>query len=198
MWPTYLRAGANAMAGMGRRSTGRTDDNRTVQPGSLNVSALSRKPGQDDGMTDTPAGPLWLFTDGGARKSGNSSNGPAAAAYIIKDGHGRILAKGAKPIGVATNNEAEYWALIFGLRAAQTYGTGELRWASDAELVVNHMMGEYRVRAAHLRTLYARAKKAAEHFTRFLPEHRSREDPEIAAVDKLYNEVLDAYDAAGP
>ena len=130
--------------------------------------------------------PLWLFTDGGAR--GNP--GPAAAAFIIKDGQGRILAQDAECIGATSNNHAEYRSLILGLRAAQAHGTGDLHWASDSLLVVNQMKGTNKVKEPRLKVLHADATNAIGHF-KLLPEHRRREDPEIAAVDKLYNKALD-------
>jgi ribonuclease HI len=129
---------------------------------------------------------LWLYTDGGAR--GNP--GPAAAAYILKNGQGRVVSQRAECIGVSTNNEAEYRALILGLRAAQDHGSGHLHWASDSLLVVNQMRGTNKVREPRLQVLHADAQNAIGQF-KLLPEHRPRADPEIAAADRLYNKALD-------
>jgi ribonuclease HI len=79
--------------------------------------------------------PLWLYTDGASR--GNP--GPAATGFVISDDRGRVLLEHAECIGSATNNQAEYRALIQGLQAAKRFGTGYLTWVSDSELVVRQM-----------------------------------------------------------
>jgi ribonuclease HI len=129
---------------------------------------------------------LRLFTDGGAR--GNP--GPAAAAYVITDESGHRVAAHAECIGETTNNEAEYRALLLGLRAARTLGTQELHWASDSQLVVRQMTGEYKVQNERLRALNQAAWEAAEGIT-LVPEHRPRTDSAIAAVDGMVNAALD-------
>jgi ribonuclease HI len=74
-----------------------------------------------------------LFTDGGAR--GNP--GPAAYAYVLETGDGTVLAAHGETIGVATNNVAEYSAVVEGLRKAAELQLSELEVVSDSELVVN-------------------------------------------------------------
>ncbi len=90
-----------------------------------------------------------LFTDGGAR--GNP--GPAAAAYVLEAEDGTVLDARGEAIGVATNNVAEYRALVAGLEKAVELGVGELEVVSDSELLVKQMNGEYRVKNAALREL---------------------------------------------
>jgi ribonuclease HI len=83
-----------------------------------------------------------LFTDGGAR--GNP--GPAAYAYVLEDESGDVVAAHGEAMGVATNNVAEYSALVAGLEKAVELGVGELEVVSDSELMVKQMRGEYRVK----------------------------------------------------
>jgi ribonuclease HI len=82
-----------------------------------------------------------LFTDGGAR--GNP--GPAAFAYVLETDDGTVLDARGEAIGVATNNVAEYSALVAGLRRAVEAGVDELEVVSDSELLVKQMRGEYLV-----------------------------------------------------
>ena len=90
-----------------------------------------------------------LYTDGGAR--GNP--GPAAFAYVLEDEDGDVLAAHGEAIGVATNNVAEYSALVAGLEKAGELGVTELEVVSDSELMVKQMRGEYRVKNEALREL---------------------------------------------
>ena len=83
-----------------------------------------------------------LFTDGGAR--GNP--GPAAYGYVIEADDGTVLAAHGEKIGVATNNVAEYRALIAGLAKAVELAVPELEVVSDSELLVKQMTGVYRVK----------------------------------------------------
>jgi ribonuclease HI len=87
-----------------------------------------------------------LYTDGGAR--GNP--GPAAAAYVLETQDGTVLEARGETIGVATNNVAEYRALVAGLAKALELGVDELEVVSDSELLVKQMNGEYRVKNAAL------------------------------------------------
>ena len=98
-----------------------------------------------------------LFTDGGAR--GNP--GPAAFAYVLEAEDGTVLASHGEAIGVATNNVAEYRALLAGLERAAELGVDELEVVSDSELMVKQMRGEYRVKNAALRDLSVEAGRLA-------------------------------------
>src|SRR5438045_8338749 len=127
-----------------------------------------------------------LFTDGGAR--GNP--GPAAFAYVLEAEDGGVLAAHGEAIGVATNNVAEYRALVAGLEKAAELGVDELEVVSDSELLVKQMRGEYRVKNEALRELAQRAAAAARRVGRVTYTAVRREHNELA--DRLVNEALDA------
>ena len=98
-----------------------------------------------------------LFTDGGAR--GNP--GPAASAFVLEAEDGTVLEARGTAIGVATNNVAEYRALVDGLGRASELGISELEVVSDSELLVKQMRGEYRVKNEALRVLHRDASTLA-------------------------------------
>ncbi len=127
-----------------------------------------------------------LWTDGGAR--GNP--GPAAYAYVLEAEDGTVLAAHGEAMGVATNNVAEYSALIAGLGRAVELAVGELEVVSDSELMVKQMRGEYRVRNATLRELSVRAARLARELGSVRYTAVRREHNELA--DRLVNEALDA------
>jgi ribonuclease HI len=127
-----------------------------------------------------------LSTDGGAR--GNP--GPAAYGYVLEADDGTILAAHGETIGVATNNVAEYRALIAGLEKAIEVGVDELEVVSDSELLVKQMKGEYRVKNENLRPLAVQASRLARQVGRVRWTSVRREHNELA--DRLVNEALDA------
>jgi ribonuclease H / adenosylcobalamin/alpha-ribazole phosphatase len=127
-----------------------------------------------------------LFTDGGAR--GNP--GPAAAAYVLEAEDGTMLAAHGEAIGVATNNVAEYRALVAGLAKALELGVDELEVVSDSELLVRQMRGEYRVKNATLIELSLEAAALARSVGRVRYTAVRREHNELA--DRLVNEALDS------
>ena len=127
-----------------------------------------------------------LFTDGGAR--GNP--GPAAFGYVIEAEDGTVLAAHGEAIGVATNNVAEYRALLAGLERAAEVGVDELEVVSDSELLVKQMRGEYRVKNAALRELVDQAHRLERRLARVTYTAVRREHNELA--DRLVNEALDA------
>ena len=127
-----------------------------------------------------------LFTDGGAR--GNP--GPAASAYVLEAEDGTVLATRGEAIGVATNNVAEYRALIAGLAKAGELGVAELEVVSDSELLVKQMTGVYRVKNAALQELSLEAARLARRIGRVRYTAVRREHNELA--DRLVNEALDA------
>ena len=131
-----------------------------------------------------------LSTDGGAR--GNP--GPAAYAYVLEADDGTVLAAHCEAIGVATNNVAEYSALVAGLEKAIEVGVSELEVISDSELMVKQMRGEYRVKNEALRDLSARASRLAREVGSVSYKAVRREQNKLA--DQLVNEALDA-EAAG-
>ena len=127
-----------------------------------------------------------LFTDGGAR--GNP--GPAAAAYVLEAEDGTVLAAHGEAIGLATNNVAEYRALVAGLESARDLGVEELEVVSDSELVVKQMRGESKVKNEALRELSLRAAQVARELRAVRYTAVRREHNELA--DRLVNEALDA------
>ena len=131
-----------------------------------------------------------LSTDGGAR--GNP--GPAAYAYVLEADDGTVLAAHGEAIGVATNNVAEYSALVAGLEKAIEVGVTDLEVISDSELMVKQMRGEYRVKNEALRDLSVRASQLAREVGSVSYKAVRREQNKLA--DQLVNEALDA-EAAG-
>ena len=127
-----------------------------------------------------------LFTDGGSR--GNP--GPAAYAYVLEAGDGTVLAEHGERIGVATNNVAEYRALVEGLRKAADLQVDEVEVVSDSELLVNQMQGNYKVKNEALRELWLDANELADRLRKVTFTAVRREHNELA--DRLVNEALDA------
>ena len=127
-----------------------------------------------------------LFTDGGAR--GNP--GPAAYAFVLEAEDGTVLAAEGQAIGVATNNVAEYSALVAGLERAVELGLDEVDVVSDSELLVKQMLGDYRVKNEALRGLSLEALRLARRLRKVTYRAVRREHNELA--DRLVNEALDA------
>ena len=127
-----------------------------------------------------------LSTDGGAR--GNP--GPAAFGYVLETGDGTVLAAHGETIGVATNNVAEYRALVAGLASALERAVTELEVVSDSELLVKQMRGEYKVKNEALRVLQREAAELADRLERVTFTAVRRAHNELA--DSLVNEALDS------
>ena len=126
-----------------------------------------------------------LSTDGGAR--GNP--GPAAYGYVLEAEDRTVLDARGERIGIATNNVAEYRALLAGLERAVELGVDELEVVSDSELVVKQMRGEYKVKNAALAELKAEAEGLARRLPKVVYTAVRREHNELA--DRLVNEALD-------
>ena len=126
-----------------------------------------------------------LSTDGGAR--GNP--GPAAFAYVLETDDGTVLDARGEAIGVATNNVAEYRALVAGLEKAAELGLDEIEVVSDSELLVKQMRGEYRVKNAALAVLKDDAEQLADRIGRVTYRAVRREQNTLA--DSLVNQALD-------
>jgi ribonuclease HI len=126
-----------------------------------------------------------LFTDGGSR--GNP--GPAAYAFVLEAEDGTILDARGEAIGIATNNVAEYSALVAGLERAIEAGVGELEVVSDSELMVKQMRGEYKVKNRALQDLFLDASRLARKVGGVTYTAVRREHNELA--DSLVNEALD-------
>ena len=129
---------------------------------------------------------LVVNVDGGAR--GNP--GPAAIAAVVTTPDGEVLEERSEAIGVATNNVAEYRALLLGIARARAQGAREIELVGDSELIVRQVRGEYRVKDAALRDLHARVTEALDGFESWSIRHVRREENEPA--DTLVNATLDA------
>lgn len=126
-----------------------------------------------------------IHVDGASR--GNP--GPAAAGAVISDGRGKTVARLKRALGSATNNVAEYSALVMGLKKARALGLARATVYSDSELLVKQMTGEYRVKSPNLKSLYAEARELARGFELFAISHIPREKNSVA--DGLANAALD-------
>jgi len=131
-----------------------------------------------------------IYTDGGAR--GNP--GPAAGGGVIVASDGTVIAEVSEFLGVATNNVAEYQALIATLQRALEAGCTDVEVCLDSELVVRQLNGEYRVKDAKMRPLHASATSLLRKFASSRVRHIPREENKRA--DKLVNAVLDAHATA--
>ncbi|MBD3261371.1 MAG: reverse transcriptase-like protein [Candidatus Altiarchaeales archaeon] len=126
-----------------------------------------------------------LYTDGGAR--GNP--GPAATGVVLKLGEDTLYE--SKYLGVKTNNQAEYEALIQGMSLAVKHKTEELLCHTDSEVVAKQMRGEYKVHDSKLRKLYAEAKDLEKKFLKVTYNHLPRSNPDIRKADAQVNRTLD-------
>jgi ribonuclease HI len=124
--------------------------------------------------------------DGGAR--GNP--GPAAIAAVATNPKGEILAERSERIGEATNNVAEYRALLLGIDLARELGADEVELIGDSELIVRQVEGSYKVKQAGLKPLHGEVRKALDGLGNWSIRSVKREQNEEA--DRLVNEALDA------
>jgi ribonuclease HI len=128
---------------------------------------------------------LILRTDGAAR--GNP--GPAAAGLVIESPNGDQIACGKHYLGILTNNQAEYRALILGLTEIVRFRPAEILVYMDSELVVRQMNGQYRVKDELLRRIYNEAQLLVRQLPKVTIQHVRR--GQNARADKLANEALD-------
>ena len=134
-----------------------------------------------------PPGPaeVILFTDGAAR--GNP--GPAGLGIVITDPQGRTLKTHCRYIGKATNNEAEYRALILGLETALQLGARIVHVRLDSELIARQLQGQYKVKAGNLLALYHQAQTLLRRFEQttitHVPRHLNRR------ADQMANQAID-------
>src|SRR5439155_18263849 len=128
---------------------------------------------------------LTLEFDGGSR--GNP--GPAGIGVVLRAQDGTALVTLGRFIGRATNNVAEYRALITALEEAKELGAKKLLIRGDSELIVKQMRGEYRVKNADLRDLYDEAQFLLHQFDEAKIEHNLRDKNKLA--DKLANRAMD-------
>ena len=125
-----------------------------------------------------------IFTDGASR--GNP--GPAAIGATIKDEQGRLISSISQRIGLTTNNQAEYRAIIAALEQAIGLGATQVDVRSDSELVVRQITGRYRVKKASLKPLYMKVRQLQSQLESFTITHIPRQ--QNIAADILANAAL--------
>jgi ribonuclease HI len=137
---------------------------------------------------DPPAGGgvFTVHVDGGAR--GNP--GPAAIGVVVTGSDGELVDEVAERIGVATNNVAEYRAVLRGLQRAAALGAREVDLVNDSELVARQLTGAYKVKHPAMKPLYEQAISALRGFDRW--SIRSVPRAQNAHADALVNQALDA------
>jgi ribonuclease HI len=135
----------------------------------------------------TGRGKIQIVTDGSCRPN----PGPAVIGYGIYDEHGNPLEERTEYIGYATNNEAEYKAIIAALDCATGYCRGDVEHFTDSELVVKQLNGQYRVRAQHLKPLIEEIFTKRQYFQSVIHLHLPRTNPKIQRIDDLVNQKLD-------
>jgi len=129
---------------------------------------------------------VTIYTDGASR--GNP--GHAGIGAVILGANGSCLMELSEWIGIATNNEAEYIALIKALEAAKGLGVRKVSVRADSELVVLQMIGTYAVKSPRLRPLFMKAQRLKREFDEFDINHIERE--ENAHADMLANLGIDS------
>ena len=130
---------------------------------------------------------LKAYSDGASR--GNP--GISAIAFMIMTEEGRLLKKYSKYVGIRTNNQAEYEALISALESASKLTDQEVTCCMDSELVVKQLDGKYRVRNPKLKSLWLEVQELKQKFQRITFKSVPRTDIKIEQVDRLANQVLD-------
>jgi len=129
---------------------------------------------------------LVVNVDGGAR--GNP--GPAAVAAVVATPDGEVIERTGELIGEATNNVAEYRAMLLGIERARALGAREVELIGDSELIVRQLRGEYKVKDRNLAELHRRARAALAELERWSVRNVRREHN--AEADRIVNETLDA------
>ncbi|MBN2240824.1 MAG: ribonuclease HI family protein [Dehalococcoidales bacterium] len=112
-----------------------------------------------------------MYTDGGA----DPNPGPGAIGVVIKNEAGETIDTISQPVGIVTNNKAEYMAVIAALEKAKTLGIEEVRMYADSQLIVRQLNGEYRVRNAQLKPLYQKVIDLKKTFKQYSIEYIPRE-----------------------
>jgi len=135
---------------------------------------------------------VWrLFTDGASK--GNP--GPAGAGWVLTSDQDSDSFKECKFLGQATNNEAEYQALILGLQQALSYGVQEIKIYMDSELLVRQLNGDYRVKNQRLKVFFYQVRDLLMKFLKYDIIHIPREENREA--DQMANEAILRSGSAG-
>lgn len=127
-----------------------------------------------------------IYTDGGSR----NNPGPSALGVVITDDKGKILKEYSHYLGEATNNQAEYEAVIFALQKARQLKIKELEIRIDSELIGKQLLGKYKIKDPDLQLLFIKAWNLRLDFKKFDIKIISREQNKKA--DKLVNQELDS------
>jgi len=127
---------------------------------------------------------VHIYTDGGSR----SNPGPAGIGVVIKDEKGNILVEFQKYLGEATNNIAEYSAVIYGLQEALFLGAKNAILYLDSELVAKQLTGEYKVKDKDIKLFFQIAGHLQKGFAKFEIKQIPREENKEA--DKLVNKAI--------
>lgn len=127
-----------------------------------------------------------VFSDGGAR--GNP--GPAAIGVLVCNEQGDVLREHKETIGEATNNIAEYRAVMQGLELAHALGLREIEYFVDSELVARQLSGQYRIKMPHLKELFLQVKEREKGFTKVTYHQVPRTHEKIKRADQLVNQAL--------
>ena len=130
---------------------------------------------------------IRVYSDGASR--GNP--GPSAIAFIIMTNDGKTLMTHHECVGIRTNNQAEYEALISALKAASELDAQEISVNIDSELLVKQINGEYKVKEPELKRLWLEVSELKGRLQKVTFHHLPRTDRNMQIVDKLANQVLD-------
>ena len=130
---------------------------------------------------------LMIFSDGGAR----GHPGPSAIAFLILSENWQLLQISTSYIGLQTNNQAEYEALIAALELAITLNAEDVTCHLDSELVTKQLTGEYTVKNAELRQKWKKVQELKKHFKHVTFINVPRTNSQIQQADKLVNRTLD-------
>ncbi|MHA1410736.1 MAG: ribonuclease HI family protein [Candidatus Odinarchaeia archaeon] len=128
--------------------------------------------------------------------TGGASIGKCAIGVIICDQENKEVRRHCEFIGQGTNNEAEYKALIKGLKIAAGITRGKVFCFSDSQLMINHLNKVYRLKADNLRTLFIEITNLEKQFEEVRYTHVGRDHPMIREVDKLVNQKLNEVNGA--
>ncbi|RWZ79442.1 MAG: reverse transcriptase-like protein [Candidatus Chaera renei] len=140
---------------------------------------------QSNIVKKSPNSALIIYTDGGSR--GNP--GPSATGYVIFDESNNNLYEGGGYLGITTNNQAEYQAVLQAMEKARSMGARRLDFRMDSLLVVNQLSGIYQIKNRDLWPIYERIKQLSQQFDKVSFRHVKREFNRLA--DAMVNKVLD-------
>jgi len=130
---------------------------------------------------------IHIYTDGASRKN----PGPAAIGIVFLTVKGKFIAEHKECIGICTNNQAEYRAVIRALELGTKYCRRKVSIFSDSELIVNQLSGTYAIKDEKMRELCILVKDRERLYEKVIYNHVSRTSKHIKRADKLCNDALD-------